>query len=372
MPDYEALTALIYDAALDAGLWPRVLEQVSDAVHGGATALLMQNQVTKGGTGLTVRLDPAALRDYYGAFAGNNPLMRRNDIEKLRAASSLSVLTDRSVLPKEEFVRTEFYNEFSRPNGMHSALMIAILARDESAATVNIMRPQGADDFDTQDVQIGEYLRPHLGRAFEISLRLTEAGNRYDALQEFLDRSAHAVFLLDADGRICGANRAANQLLAKNIGLSATSRALKASTAETTRRLDALIASVMREGRGGSMSLPRKGEGKPLSALIAPVGKAGAALFDVGPRALLCVSDPAATVAPPAQGLRELFNLTQAEARVALELVTGYNTRAIAERLAISPNTVRVHLQRILEKTRTNRQADLVRILLRTTGMYPD
>jgi DNA-binding CsgD family transcriptional regulator len=56
--------------------------------------------------------------------------------------------------------------------------------------------------------------------------------------------------------------------------------------------------------------------------------------------------------------------MTPAEQRVALLIMQGYKLDEAADRLSISRNTLRTHLKRIDVKTNTNRQSDLVRVLL--------
>jgi DNA-binding CsgD family transcriptional regulator len=55
--------------------------------------------------------------------------------------------------------------------------------------------------------------------------------------------------------------------------------------------------------------------------------------------------------------------LTPAEARLAVALTQGQTLEQAAERLAIRYETARTHLRRILEKTQTSRQADLMMLL---------
>ncbi len=63
--------------------------------------------------------------------------------------------------------------------------------------------------------------------------------------------------------------------------------------------------------------------------------------------------------------LRRVYALTPREAVVALRVAAGMNAREVAEELGISVGTVRVHIKRILGKTGTNRQSQLVGLILR-------
>jgi DNA-binding CsgD family transcriptional regulator len=60
----------------------------------------------------------------------------------------------------------------------------------------------------------------------------------------------------------------------------------------------------------------------------------------------------------------ELFALSSRELEVANLLVSGHTKESISAVLNISPGTVRVHFSSLFRKTRTGRQADLVRVLL--------
>lgn len=64
--------------------------------------------------------------------------------------------------------------------------------------------------------------------------------------------------------------------------------------------------------------------------------------------------------------LREVHDLTQAEAKLTDALVSGKSLKAAADALFISINTARDHLKWIFMKTNVKRQADLVRLILAT------
>jgi DNA-binding CsgD family transcriptional regulator len=61
--------------------------------------------------------------------------------------------------------------------------------------------------------------------------------------------------------------------------------------------------------------------------------------------------------------LQQFYGLTPAEATVTTEVLRGQGLQAAAETLGITIPTVRTHLQHVFEKTRTRRQAELVRML---------
>jgi DNA-binding CsgD family transcriptional regulator len=65
-----------------------------------------------------------------------------------------------------------------------------------------------------------------------------------------------------------------------------------------------------------------------------------------------------------AQRARQLYGLTEAEARVMAALTLGETVNDIAVEHGVRASTVRAQVRSIFEKTGVNRQSDLVRLAL--------
>jgi DNA-binding CsgD family transcriptional regulator len=76
------------------------------------------------------------------------------------------------------------------------------------------------------------------------------------------------------------------------------------------------------------------------------------------------IHDPAAMQLPDVQSLRDIFGLTTVQAKVALAFADGCSYKEVARRLRMSEETVRSHVKELYPKTRVNKQADLVRLIL--------
>ena len=116
------------------------------------------------------------------------------------------------------------------------------------------------------------------------------------------------------------------------------------------------------EASGGSLELA--GARGNMRAVVAPLPVPAPTVSEPRPAAVLFVGAPEDSDAERAQGLRELYGLTQAEARIAARLARGQRLSEIAGELEISINTVRGHLKQVFAKTGTHRQAELVRLVL--------
>ena len=88
------------------------------------------------------------------------------------------------------------------------------------------------------------------------------------------------------------------------------------------------------------------------------------------PRAALLVVDPATPVHIDTHGLGVTYGLTPREASVTAMLSRGADIAQTAETLGICVSSARQYLKRVLDKTGTRRQANLVRLVLQTFAHF--
>jgi len=191
-------------------------------------------------------------------------------------------------------------------------------------------------------------------------------------LAAVLDRSSHGLILLSPGGRLRFANLAAEQMLREEGGLRAAAGRLSAARPEDTRRLQAMIdnaALADDENAWGCIALWTPSRRWPLSLTIAPVRSDRSPASATGRSVLVCVTDVDAGVALPVQQLRELFELTPAETRLASALFEGLTPAEAAARFGLSRNTVQAQLASIFGKTGVSRQSGLMRLMMRVVGV---
>jgi DNA-binding CsgD family transcriptional regulator len=87
-----------------------------------------------------------------------------------------------------------------------------------------------------------------------------------------------------------------------------------------------------------------------------------------GPCVAVFISDPDQRDSASQHILGELFSLTPAEARVAILLARGLSLTEISNAQNISPHTARAQLKSIFAKTGVSRQAELVRMVIKSVA----
>jgi DNA-binding CsgD family transcriptional regulator/PAS domain-containing protein len=357
----------IYEAALEPERWNSVLVQLCDFMGANSANLTFQDQVTGQGRVIVHGTDQALFDRYFGYFATRNPLLRIRDFP-----AAPCVMTDEDKLPKDEFVRGEYYNDFLRHMDAHSILILRLAVAGTNTTVMNLVRPARRDPFDGADIERTRRLHPHLIRALRLTSKFSSMEETHASFETFVERSAAAVFLVDAAGHLRHCNRAGEELVAAKDGLAVRDGVLCAADASATRRLRTLIATACdpdsERRSGGSLSLGGPGRVLPLSLTVIPARSERVLPFHTDPCALVCAVDPEKHDATQDRALSDVLGLSRAECRIAAQLLAGHDPRRAAHNLGLSYNTVRAHLARIMGKTGTHRQAELVGLLMRATA----
>jgi len=367
---------LVYGAAFEPDQWVKVMERLADHIGGEGGAMSRLNMQDGDGAVVLSRLDPAVLPKYFDHFATRNPLSNVEDAHAYMRDWTPKIITDEDWMPKADLVRSEYYNDFLVPQDIHSTVMIRLGSEGMNISVISLTRSRRKDQFSGEDLAFARWIHPHMVRSFALGRKFVEQKRFGSDLIGAIDRSDHGVFVLEADGLVRFANRAADALVREGGPLRLVGGQLTASHPDAARGLGALVRAAATPGssprRGGSMPIPCPNRRRPLSLTVAPLAPERISVFETRASAIVWVTDLEAGLAPPEQKLRALFGLTQAETRVALALFEGATPKEAAEQMQVSFHTVRAQLARVFDKTGVNRQAELIRLMMRTAGAGPD
>jgi len=363
--DLSALVAHLYDAAMDPGAWPGTASRIAQTL--GSTSTVVKLHGVDGHVSLLECTSNLVMSDRDRAWADD---WHRRDlwVERSMAHGVGRIITDEDLVRPEEHPRSGFYQEWLPRLGIHHMLGAVFPVSPGVMGVLGIHRPRDAGGYTDRERRQAAFLLPHLQRALQIGQRFAVLAQQHSAALQALERFDAGVLIVDSACRIIQASPRAEAMLRECPELVVYRGRLSLQSISLRDKLSALIHAAVETARAravkadGALLVPRP-QRTPLVLSVAPLRPQADFQEWERPAAMVFIRDPEAPLA--ATRLRELFGLTRTEAAVAAGLGDGKSPERIAAELGIGLGTVRTHLKRVLAKTGTHRQAQLVALLAR-------
>jgi DNA-binding CsgD family transcriptional regulator len=358
----------LYAAPGSADGWRDFLADLCAALDATAGSFVSHNLSRhEAAVGVTARTPAELMADYLRGWGAHDPWAYSQRWRKLAPGQ---VALGEWLIPRAELRRTPFFNECSFKYDTTSCLATKVEEHGGKISFLTLNRGEATGSFDAEHVALLQALMPHLQRALQVHRRLAQAERITCVSLDSLDRLGHAVFVLDAGGRVAVTNRAADELVARHDGVGVVHGELEGASAAATTRLRLAIASALRVAHdpineaGRALWLPRPSGQSPWRVVVSSL-PAGPPCFGLDPGgAIVFVNVPGRRRAVDATILQAQFDLTGAEARLVATLSEGHDLGASARRLGITVGTARTRLKRVFQKTGVHSQAQLMRRVL--------
>lgn len=359
--DLAGLTAAAYAAALDPAMLAEWNGRVARWIGVSTTALTLIDR--RGGVigwQHIVHPDPVRLADYY-----------RLELDRVDPQLPVVLSVTRSTIYHSaqmiDMSRPDIgaYFSFVNQAGIdQSGTAAMLIGGDRYAATLTAHNSvaDGALTGERWDRLVA--LAPVVARAMALATLHGEklAEGWWDAR---LAAAKEPAALFDADGRLLRATAAMAALLRAGDGLGLRGDRLVADDPPAAASLAALLGAAAAGGGARGTLIPRRSGRSPYIATAWPLMPTVRHLVPDRAAVLVTVIDPAAPPGAPVVAWRAAFDLTRRETEVAALLFDGHSAESAAAILGITVGTARVHVRHLLAKTRTTRQADLLRLLSR-------
>lgn len=215
-------------------------------------------------------------------------------------------------------------------------------------------------------------LLPLLQRVLRLYLVIGDSERRCRIAEHVLETSGVGVILVDSAGSVITVNAAAHAIMARSGVLGIYDGRLCAARQQDQQLLLRHIRDKAEQQSPdgadpacyATFALLRHDHPLPVTVMVRPGPSFGPVTAPLRRTATVILRDPGRRLRLAAPDLEKLFDLSPAEARLAQLLADGLSMEEAALQLGVSRNTVRSQLQAVFAKTGTNRQGDLVRLLL--------
>jgi PAS domain-containing protein len=201
----------IYDAALDWRAWPGALDSLADVVKASAAQFGSYNATTHSLHTVMPRIDPEYAKSFVEHWASRNTVWQQSSIVPVG-----QVMRPEMFFAPGGWRRTDFFNEWYRPQRFDSLIGTNLLVEGPVSTVVSILRKH---PFTRIEIDLFARLIPHLQRAVQLQLRLAVLEDRQSGSAEVLNRLRQGVLLVDDSGKVRFANRAAEETSSRRPGL---------------------------------------------------------------------------------------------------------------------------------------------------------
>lgn len=360
--EVSAVIGDIFDAALDPALWQQALASICTFVGGTSAVLYWHDAATERSEALHLfNEDPAYTKLYFEKYLPMNPLF------PAAAFIDAGVVTaSEDVIPTSELIKTRFYKEWIKPQGIVSALSVNLEKGVTRASMINIRTTVPVNERMRRRLAM---LAPHLQRAVAIGRLFEQSNETEQALSETLDHVEAAVFLVGAEATIRFANDIGKKMLCEADLVRKDGNALRAVAWQTNRVLRNTFASAGKGDasigvRGVALPLESK-SGERWFAHVLPLtsGRRRHAGSHYAAVAAVFIRKTGPNALSPLEEVARLHRLTASEVRVFDAVLKVNGVKAIAGTLGLSEATVKTHLHNVFRKTGTKRQSELVKLI---------
>jgi DNA-binding CsgD family transcriptional regulator/PAS domain-containing protein len=383
LEQFSTTVGHIYEAGLDPDKWPVALESLCTEM--GADKAQM------------IYLDTAEHMISFASSFGFDPFSHDINAGRFRrylagdpiaqyGMSHLNeVFSDRRVIDTKVLHESGMQQDIRNPEDMQYMLTSFITDGSSDLSGICFFRREDQEAFDSNhETALNRYV-PHIRRSTSIHKSIagvTHDSNIQNAILENLDTG---ILVIDENHEVLLCNKRARLIIGQTDAMKIGGTRLSGQTPRENTLLHQSIDQALNlqvgsiSNRKIAIQLTSKNGSQSILAVTTPMqfqklvevrqnlplSKAHyTASIPCKKNVLITLCDPRYYGNKPAEMLEQLFGLTPAEAALAECLASDRSLDLAAKILGRSVGTARVQLQSIFEKTDTNRQSSLVRLIM--------
>lgn len=366
--DLSGIEVAVMCASTDPDAWQGVANALA-AAFPGTRPNLSDYSLTRGSvTAAYHTFDDSYMHSYYAHFGTVMP-----GLQAWTSSPVGRIARFTEFVPERDLLRTEFWNDWMRPQNDLQQTLLSVLHRDagrqvlfgvpiERRAASHVMAPL---------VRAVRHLQPLMQHALGINRMLL--GHKLDAvlLRQGVEPTKAAVLLLSPQGVILFANARAERMLTEGQLIRHDHRGrLSFAHPAGTVRLEAALRSpspLAALTAGSAFRLGAGDHAQEVRLMPLPpeaIARLGVPFLPVASRlGFLVAVSPVRPAEDRVQRIVAKLGLTRAEAAIALAFVEGATLAEIADARGVSVNTVRNQVKSTIAKAGLRRQVDLVRLI---------
>lgn len=350
------LIDLIYAAMLGESSWQTFLDRLSDNAPDGRTILFSHNMSQSDDfLAMASRFEGPELDAYASYFVNVNPWLEFCALRQV----GLGIHSD-EILPDDELSKTEFYNDYLKPNNIARSIGVTIDKAGHCPLIVSTVTSSADFEMNSAFSEQLTRIAPHLRRASRFYRNGPSRWSGFEIGASLFDAVDTGLIVLGEDRRIRTISNAGQRILE---GGELSSMSPTGQFRFINEDAQSVMSAMLRRTYEGqkTVSLPLNG----VKLTLLRVVRDQISFYFEGPTVVALMER--STNTPPASSLEQFVEnhgLTFAEQRALLGLLDGKSVNQIASDSTLSRETIRSQLKSLFAKTGTHSQKELLRTAL--------
>jgi DNA-binding CsgD family transcriptional regulator/PAS domain-containing protein len=373
LDEFEAILGDVYDCAVNPDLWPQTLERIRATLGCAYVMFGFADLSLRNNDGIPMQKLRSTAWDA-GWFQKLERWMTKIPGIEAYWQNGVDVpWVQMDYFDENDFQRSEFYQEWVRPQGLRDCLNIAYYDRELLLGSFSFTTSERSPLIGKREKDFAARIAPHIRRAVSINSMVDRSTLALTLYRQVLDALSVAVLIVDGSGRLVYANALADAILSKGDFIAFQNGHVRARRGEGMP--DYLQPAIARAAQGaGSLGISGIGvplvgnEGERASAYVLPLdGNDLRGEMSPG-HAAIFIAQRKEQQPMAVEILRTIFGLTPSEAKVAYAMALGEAPGTVAEAQGTTVNAVRYHLKNAYSKVGVS---DKTALAARVTALIP-
>ncbi|MCH2071192.1 helix-turn-helix transcriptional regulator [Acinetobacter pittii] len=362
---------MIYEAALNPGLWQDVLTEIADFTGSTTAIFTATDQLSPNYDFVfTHNIPPESMLAYQDEHVKvlDMRLHAPYWMEKGLGDTVLNTFASYASMPEEsdEFI---FYEKCAKPTNVSHVAAVLLERSAYSWAVFAVHRSPQLDEYSEQEEKILQRLGVHLRRALQIYRQMTILQEDKKNIYQVLDHFKIGVILINQDYRLCYTNAIGKKIFENSSILGLDKNNNLKTLKFFQEKLNQLIRSALFENddlnneAGGVLALYNDNRSLMLSVL--PFSEKDAQYHQK--QTVIFVTQTNQPQYLAKDYLIQKYKLAKRELEVCDLFVNGLSLEQIAEQMDITYGSIRVYIKNIFAKTECSSQTELMQLLMSIT-----
>ncbi len=355
----------IYQASLDLSLWEDVVKKLAEELCAHSSMLrVFDDNYRSYNYFVSYGYDKGIQKQYGEYFAHIDPIQ-----DVLRDMPDGLVLPQHAVMSMKDFYRTEFYNDYAKPQGFSHTIGGVFLKDKNGSVQFGMQRTRRQPLYDQYDVSKLKLFVPHLKRAISFNKKIYECNAVNRNLETAISHMPFAVFFLNIQGKVIGLNIKAEELIIDGRLINVFNQKVHFFNPIDNHKFQTTLASVVKHSdhEDNYISL-QDDNGKFHHIFVFPINFEKSEMFNeinsYQNGVMVGIFPETNTIKLNSKLCKQVFGFTHSEFEVSQHLVNGNSLERIARIRGVTLNTVKSQLKTLFKKTETQSQSALVQCVL--------